>query len=121
MIRRWTLAGMLLCAACASGGSSMTLDTFYSVSVGTTRSELIEQAGTPYTTRKLADGSEEIEYIERIQAGSRNLEERHYIYTLQDGKVVSRRVERRSPPPWQFDSYEMQTTQNQSPDPSARP
>lgn len=98
--------------ACSSGAHVMTIDSFHEVAVGDTPQELLEISGKPYAIHKKADGSEEYEYIERIKAGGRNLEERHYYFLVKEGKVVSKRVEQRSPPPYNFDSYEMQTTFN---------
>ncbi len=60
------------------------------------------------------DGTVEYEYIERIKEGARTLQERHYIITMKDGKVVSKRVKQNLPAPYLFDSYEMQTTQVES-------
>ena len=57
-------------------------------------------------------GAGEYEYIGRMKAGDRTLEEKHYFLLIKDGKVVSKRVEQYSPPPYIFDSYEMQTTQS---------
>ncbi len=105
---------LLILTACASGGSIMTISSFYDIPVGATQEEVMETAGKPYAIHKKSDGSVEYEYIERFQAGSRNINERHYYLLIKDGKVVAKRVKQESPPPYTFDSYEMQTTENDS-------
>lgn len=118
MIRRATFRFVCVCVffgllcACSSGGHMMTLSCYSDIPVGMTKQELITQAGKPVSTRNLGDGCEEIEYTERMTAGGRLLQERRYILTLKEGKVVSKRVEYSSPSPLQYDSYDLQTTQN---------
>lgn len=90
----------------------MTMNSFYDIPVGASKEEVLAAAGKPFAIRNLEDGSVEYEYIERFKAGGRNINERHYIIVMKDGKVVSKRVKQDSPPPYTFDSYEMQTTQN---------
>ena len=104
---------VLLCvAACASGGAIMTMNAFYDIPLGATESEVLASAGKPYSISKNEDGCVEYEYIERVKAGARDLEERRYVLVLKDGKVVSKHVKGSTPSPFLFDSYEMQTTQN---------
>ena len=93
----------------------MTMNSFYEIPVGATQEEVVSSAGTPYATRQLADGSTEYEYIERFKAGGRNINERHYYILMKEGKVIAKRVKQTSPPPYTFDSYQMQTTQGASP------
>lgn len=101
-------------ASCGTSGALMTMHSFADIPIGASSEEVKNQVGEPYATHKKSDGTVEYEYIERINASARNLEERHYYLILKDGKVVSKRVKQSSPPPYTFDSYEMQTTQNQS-------
>jgi outer membrane protein assembly factor BamE (lipoprotein component of BamABCDE complex) len=108
----------ILLTACASGGGIMTMDSFDFVEIGASKEEVIEKAGTPYSISKKPDGSEEYEYIERIKVGNRNLETRRYLITVKEGKVVSKKVDTSTPLPYyleSFDSYDMQTSQNDSP------
>lgn len=90
----------------------MMSNSFYEVPVGATVQEVETSVGKPYAIHKLENGCMEYEYIERIKAAGRTLEERHYFLLIKDGKVVSKRVLQSSPPPYLFDSYEMQTTQS---------
>jgi hypothetical protein len=104
----------LLCA-CSSGGSVLNMNSFYDVPIGATQEEVIASVGKPVATHRKEDGSTEYEYVERFKVGERNINERHYFILIKDGKVVSKRVKQSSPLPYGFDSYEMQTTQNDDP------
>jgi hypothetical protein len=114
MKNRWFLACILL-SACASGGSLMTNQAFFDIPIGSSQNEVIATAGEPYAIHKKEDGSVEYEYIERFKVGARETQERHYFLLIKDGKVVSKRVDQSSPPPYIFDSYEMQTTEGSGP------
>ena len=98
-------------SACASGGSMMTNHAFFDIPIGSKESEVVATAGEPYAIHHKEDGSVEYEYIERFKVGGRDPQERHYFLLIKNGKVVSKRVDQSSPPPYIFDSYEMQTTQ----------
>jgi len=95
----------------------MTMNSFYDIPVGASRADVIAQAGEPTRIVRKKDGVEEYEYVERMKAGARLLQERLYIFKIENGVVVEKRVEQRSPLPTTFDSYEMQTTQNAPPGP----
>ena len=101
----------LLSTACSSGGSIVTMQSFYEIPVGASTSEVIATAGEPYAIHRREDGSVEYEYIERFKVGERYTEERHFFLLIKDGKVVSKRTKQMSPTPYTFDSYDMQTTQ----------
>jgi hypothetical protein len=104
---------LFLLAACA-GGSVMTMNSFSDIPIGSSSAEVVITHGEPYSIHKKDDGTIEYEYLERITAGGRNMEERHYILVIKEGKVVSKRIQQGSPPPYRFDSYEMQTTQKET-------
>lgn len=92
------------------------MTAFYDVPIGASTPEMIETVGKPYAVHKKDDGSTEYEYIERFKVGYRNMQTRRYFILVKDGKVISKRVEQTSPIPYyleSFDSYEMQTTQNE--------
>lgn len=111
-LHKLALAPLLFAlSTCASGGALMTNQAFFDIPIGSSQSEVIAAAGEPYAVHTKDDGSIEYEYIERIKIGARDAEERHYYLLIKDGKVVSKRVNQSSPPPYIFDSYEMQTTQ----------
>lgn len=90
----------------------MTMHSFYDIPLGSTTSEVVATAGKPHAIHQKGDGIVEYEYLERIKEGARNVETRHYYLIFRDGKVSSKRVEQTSPPGYNFDSYEMQTTRN---------
>ena len=106
---------LLILAACGSGQKVTTMESFYEIPIGASKSEVVALAGEPMSIRHLENGNDEYEYIERLRAGSRVLQERRYILVLKDGKVIARRVEYAGPPSTStdYDSYQMQTTQNE--------
>ena len=113
-MNKWTgllCAAFLLTAACASGGSVATQTAASEVAVGATVAELEEAMGQPYAKHKTSDGHVEYEYIERLKEGARNLEVRHYFFLIKDGRVAAKRTRVSKPSPYEFDSYQMQTTQ----------
>ncbi len=89
----------------------MTMNSFSDIPIGVSSAEVVTTYGEPYSIQKKNDGTIEYEYLERIKAGARNMEERRYILIIKEGKVVSKHIKQSSPPPYYFDSYEMQTTQ----------
>lgn len=106
---------ILLCfclGSCGMSSALVTMNSFQDVPVGATSSEVEEMLGKPYAVHNQSNGTVEYEYIERLTAGPRNFEERHYYILFKDDRVVSRRVQTSYPVPYLFDSYEMQTTQN---------
>jgi hypothetical protein len=109
-VKRTFIGALFFLSACASGSSIMTSSTFYDVPIGATKHELIAQAGSPYAVHQKGGNVEELKYIERLKIGARNVQETHYIFTLKEGKVTSKRTEVFLAPPTTFDSYEMQTT-----------
>jgi len=109
---------LVLFAACTSASSIMTHQAFFDIPIGSSKKEVITIIGEPYAIHKKEDGSVEYEYIERFKVGGRETEEKHYFLLIKDGKVASKRVEQSSPPPYIFDSYEMQTTQQANADSS---
>lgn len=92
----------------------MTMDNFHEIPLGATQSEVYACAGEPYSIHTKSDGTIEYEYIERIKIGYRDAEERRYIIVMKDGVVVYKKIKQSSPLPYGFDSYDMQTTQNES-------
>jgi hypothetical protein len=110
---------LLLTLAACTGGSLMTMNSFSDISIGTSSADVVAIYGEPYAVHKKGDGTIEYEYLERIKAGGRNLEERRYILIIKNGKVVSKEIKQSSPSPYYFDSYDMQTTQNGSPAPGS--
>lgn len=112
-MKRFSLccAALLLTASCASGGHVATQTAYYEVSIGATVAELEASLGAPYAKHKTSDGNVEYEYIERLKEGNRNFEVRHYFFLIKEGRVTAKRSRTSTPSPYEFDSYQMQTTQ----------
>ncbi len=112
MKKPYALSFLLFALAACSASANMNLNTFNDFEVDqTTTSQVVAEAGQPYSIKNKGDGVVEYEYIERIKAGGRDLEDRHYYITFKDGKVVHKKVVYGSPAPYLYDSYEMQTSQ----------
>jgi hypothetical protein len=89
----------------------MNLNAFNDIELGESPSQVVAAVGQPYSINRKDSETVEYEYIERIKAGGRDLEDRRYIITIRDGKVVNKQVQYSSPAPYLYDSYEMQTSQ----------
>ncbi|HSX37777.1 MAG TPA: hypothetical protein VLE95_02990 [Chlamydiales bacterium] len=111
IVSRQIFVSIVMLSACTSGSAIMTHQVFFDIPIGSSKNEVTTSVGEPYAIHKKEDGSLEYEYIERFKVGGRETEERHYFLLIKDGKVASKRVEQFSPPPYIWDSYEMQTTQ----------
>ena len=109
-MKKLLLSVLIVLTGCAAGHRVMTMNEFHGIPVGTTAVQLQSVAGKPYTISKHDEGGEEYEYIERLTIGSRIATERHYYFILKEGKVVSKRVEDISPPPYLLNSYDLQST-----------
>ena len=103
---------LLLLSGFAIGGKAVTMGLYCEIDLCTTTPQVVEILGKPYAIHEMTDGYVEYEYIERINIGAREAEERHYFILMKDGLVVSKRVRQGVASPLGFDSYEMQTTQN---------
>lgn len=114
-MRGFLVVFLFLVASCASGGRATTMESVLDVPIGASKDEMVEMLGDPVSEKKLPDGSKEYVYVERFKEGSRNINLRRYYIVIKDGKVVSKRVDQKSPMPTQRNSYDMQTTQNSEP------
>jgi hypothetical protein len=105
----------LLLIGCMSGHKIMTMDSFSDVPIGATEQQLIKNMGSPYAIYKLDNGDLNYEYIERISANDRVIEERHYFFLIRNGKVESKSTDTRTRAPLQQrNSFELQTSQNEN-------
>lgn len=111
-MKKFCFLFVIIFAACSSGHQVMTMESFSEIPVGACESEIIQAVGRPYAIREKPDGTVEYEYIERFRISGREIQERHYYFFIKDGKIISKKVERITPPGYTFDSFEMQTTQN---------
>jgi outer membrane protein assembly factor BamE (lipoprotein component of BamABCDE complex) len=92
------VAVLLFCSACSSHSALMTYAEYAELPVGTTVTEVETKIGQPYAVRKQKDGTEEYEYIERIDSGNNIVAENHYFLIVREGKVIGKRMNRQKPP-----------------------
>lgn len=84
--------------ACFSRPALMTYTDYDKVELGTSIAKLQSDIGKPYAIHSKEGGSEEYEYIERIDTGNNIVAENHYFLIVQDGKVVGKYMNRERPP-----------------------
>lgn len=106
---------LALVAIACSSGAHMNMDAYNDIELGQTEDQVVASVGKPYSITDTDDGCVEYQYIERIKAGNRDLQERLYVIRLRDGKVVSKQVKYSTPAPYSWDSYNMQTSQHDAP------
>lgn len=109
-------AVLIGCAACAMGVRGVTMESFSEISIGCPSEEVLARMGSPGSIQNKEDGSVEYVYTETISLGGRTLEERQYVILLKEGKVSAKQVKQTSPPGYFFNSYDMQTTQQDQTD-----
>ena len=86
------------------------MESFFDIPVGSSSEEVTKTVGKPYRVIKKGDGEVEYEYVERFKVGNLTMEERHYFLLVKNGKVISKRYTQESPPPFERDSYDLQTS-----------
>jgi len=87
-----------LLASCFSRPAYMTHANYDEIQSGTSISLVKSEVGEPYAVHNKKDGSQEYEYIERIDTGNNLAAENHYFIIVRDGKVVGKRMKRERPP-----------------------
>jgi hypothetical protein len=75
----------------------MTGETYSTISLGTPVESLSADIGRPYAIHYKENGIREYEYIERIRNDRSLVSENHYILTIENGKVVSKRMWQEKP------------------------
>ena len=109
------LSYLFLCImafGCMRGHQIMTYDRFDDLPIGMHVQDLQKKAGKPYSIKNLGNNEQEFEYLERLTMGDRVVEERHYLFIIRNGKVVSKHVTSDSRPPLEGrNAYELQTSQ----------
>ena len=86
-----------LFAGCFTRCGAVTRETFDSVALGSTESDLLGCAGEPYAVHDLCGGAQEYEYVERLSVDNELMAENHYFFKVVNGQVVSKyyKVEKR--------------------------
>ena len=83
--------------ACTQG-KYMTYDDYHDINMGQEISDIQVQMGRPYEVKDLSRTKQEYMYIERITIGDNREMFRKYILTVEDGKVIDKRVKEESTP-----------------------
>ena len=81
----------LIVSSCASGGKAVTNDSYQSVFIGMSETELKAQLGEPVFSDNI-EGGKLLKYNEKILLGTRIVQERQYIFEIRRGKVVNKKV-----------------------------
>ena len=111
-MKKITLLLFSILLGCSMGSRAITMDDFYEVELGMTKQELTEKLGKPYLIQRIGDRVERYEYIEKISSADRVMEERHYFFSIKEGRVFSKEVKTFSITPFERNSYDMQTSEN---------
>ncbi len=90
MAQKLLIALTLILTSCV--GTMMSQSDYEAIAFGETGDSLIAKYGQPYEVKALKGGLVEYHYIMRIPVRSDLSDERHFYFTLNEGKVVSKRV-----------------------------
>ena len=87
------LTAIVILSSCSQ--AMMTRDNYDCITVGTSIKEVQKIAGKPYAIHNKGGGTQEYEYIERINRGGMDrgteiLAENHYYLVVVDGQVVGK-------------------------------
>lgn len=91
------IALVLLCS-CFSHRALMTSENYDNVLLGTPIDDVEEIVGQPYAIHPKGGGTEEYEYIERIDLQNGNYFENHYFLVVTDGQVEAKYTTRERSP-----------------------
>ncbi len=112
---RWRKAAatfsLIFLYSCSMGNKAITMDQFYTVPIGSTVQEMEETVGKPYSKTKQSDNKWKYVYVERFNVGGRVRQSKRFIFVVKDGRVVEKKYEAESTPPYQINSYDLQTSQ----------
>lgn len=78
----------------------MTYSEFDQIKIGTDVMDLKAEVGKPYAIHAKEGGTDEYEYIERVNSGNNLIAENHYFLIIKDGKVIGKYMSREGPPPY---------------------
>ncbi|MGC1878104.1 MAG: hypothetical protein WA347_08435 [Rhabdochlamydiaceae bacterium] len=92
------ICSLFLFSGCFSRPALMTYAEYDHVEFGTSIATVKSEVGEPYSIYYKKDGSQEYEYIERIDTGNNVAAENHYYLIVQDGVVVGKYMKRERPP-----------------------
>ncbi len=100
-MKKWILILFSLAfVSCYSSRSLMTYEDFASIKIGSSAADVRSKYGEPYAIHSRGGNTDEWVYIERFDVGARVAAQRHYIVIFTNQKVVGKRVETLTPPPY---------------------
>lgn len=70
---------------------SFTRLDYNAITLGTPAAQVVQRYGEPYSVKELRGGLLEYRYIEKISMNRELVYENHYVLTVEDGKIVSKR------------------------------
>jgi len=102
----WCLLWSCICSAlllpsCTPRYAMINESSFVSVADGATLAELEAMWGQPVFVRDKIDGSEEVEYIEKVIVQGRVIRQNHYVFVLVNQSVVGRYLFQTEPPAYE--------------------
>jgi hypothetical protein len=97
-LRSLALIGVISLTSCFSRPALMTFNDYDKVQVGTPIADLRSEIGRPYAIHHKDNGTDEYEYIERVNTGNNLVSENHYFLIAKNGKVIGKYVTRERPP-----------------------
>ena len=80
----------------------MTLEDYHSIPIGQNISDVQVQMGRPYEVKNLYENKEEYIYIERFSVGEGREYFRKYIFVVEQGKIIDKKLKEESSLPIQI-------------------
>lgn len=100
-MKKWIgILSLAFLCACYQNRALMTSDEFAAIPLGATAKEVEAEHGSPYKIYSRGGNTDEWEYIERIDVGSRIVSQNHYFLIMTNGKVVGKHMDTTRPPPF---------------------
>lgn len=88
----------LLTFGCASRNSTVSRATYDDITIGTSYTDVERELGEPYNVQTIGHNTYEYEYVEKLSLNPGTLIENHYFIVVQNGKVVSKRMQQEKSP-----------------------
>ncbi len=89
---------MLMLAASCAMSPVMSQQSFDTIAIGSSASQLKKMMGDPYEIERLDNGTEVYHYIERIDIGCNSTAQNTYSLVVSQGIVVDKKCAQSSPP-----------------------
>ncbi|MBI2811924.1 MAG: hypothetical protein HYX67_14000 [Candidatus Melainabacteria bacterium] len=92
------ILSLFILAGCFARTSMMTFNEYDNVKIGDEIVNVQSEVGKPYAIHNKAEGTQEYEYVERINNGNNLVAENHYFLIVEKGKVIGKYVNREGLP-----------------------